>query len=74
MANMTIEIPDDFARRLIGIVEAQDKSVQPRPGSAAAVLRAMKEPPHLSEADVDALDAAIAAGRLPVESGRLFQD
>ena len=35
-------------------------------GSPAAVLRVMQEPPHPSSADVDELDAAILAGRLPI--------
>jgi hypothetical protein len=43
-------------------------------GSAAAVLQAMKEQPHLNAADVDELDAAIAAGRLPIHKRDLFQD
>jgi hypothetical protein len=37
-----------------------------RPGSAAAILRAMREEPILSSADADELDAAISAGWLPV--------
>ena len=90
MANLTIDLPDDLARGLAMIAQAQHKSIQqltlerlralleagpePRPGSAAAILRVMKELPHLSEADVDALDAAIAAGRLPVQVRELFQD
>ncbi len=33
-----------------------------RAGSTAAVLRVMQEPPHPTTADVDELDASIAAG------------
>ena len=82
MANLIIEMPDDLARRLEEIAAARRKSVQqvaleqlsslvvasagPRVGSPTAILRAMQAPPHLSSADVDDLDAAIAAGRLPV--------
>ena len=88
MANLIIEVPDDLARSLEGIAAAQHKTVQQlaierlssilevspehRAGSAEAVLRAMHEPPHLSVADVDELDAAIAGGRLPVQTQRLF--
>jgi hypothetical protein len=36
------------------------------PGSAAAILRAMHEPPHPSSEDVDALEQAIDNGKLPV--------
>jgi predicted transcriptional regulator len=88
MANLTIEIPDDLVRSLEGIAAAQRKTVQQlaleqlssltgvshetRPGSPVAVLRAMLEPPHPSRADVDELDAAIAAGRLSVRTQGLF--
>ncbi len=90
MANLTIEMPDELARSLEEIAAAQHKSVQQlaierlislveggpgdRAGSPAAVLRAMQEPPHLHAADVDRLDAAIAAGRLAVQTRDLFSD
>ena len=85
MTNLIIEVPDDLADSLEGIAAAQNKSIQQlaverlrslvesslehRAGSAAAVLRAMQAPPHLSDSDVDELelDAAIAGGR---RSGR----
>ena len=80
MANLIIEMPDDLALCLEGIAAARRTSVQqlaleqlsslvevePRAGSPAAIRRAMQEPPHPSSADVDDLEAAIAAGRLPV--------
>ncbi len=88
MANLIIEMPDDLARSLEGIAAARRKTIQQlaleqlsslvevnpefRTGSPAAVLRAMQEPPHPSSADVDDLDAAIAAGRLPVRTRDLF--
>lgn len=88
MANLIIEMPDDLARGLEGIAAAQHKSVQQlaverltllvesdpeyRVGSAATILRVMQEPPHLSVSDVDELDAAIAAGQLPVQTPDLF--
>jgi hypothetical protein len=88
MANLTIEMPEDLVRSLEGIAAAQRKSVQQlaleqlsslvsvvaesRLGSAAAILKAMQEPPHLTSEDVDELDAAIAAGRLPVRTRDLF--
>ena len=81
MANLNIEVPDDLVRSLEGIAAAQHKSIQQlalerlsslvkvipevRAGSPATLLRVMQEPPHPSAADVDELDAAIAAGRLP---------
>jgi hypothetical protein len=79
MANLIIEMPDDLARNLEGIAAARHKSIQQLVierlrslievgpehllGTAAAVLRAVQEPPHLSASDVDELDLAIAAGR-----------
>jgi hypothetical protein len=88
MANLTIEMPDDLARSLEGLAATQHKTIQelaveglrslvtersePLRGSAAAVSRAMREPPHPSASDVDDLDAAIAAGRLPVRTRDLF--
>jgi hypothetical protein len=88
MANLIIEVPDDLVRSLEGIAAAQRKSIQqlalehlsslvedvpePRAGSPAAVLRAMREPPYPSSADVDELDAAIAAGRLPIGTRDFF--
>jgi hypothetical protein len=89
MANLNIEMPDDLARSLEGIAAAQRKSIQQlalerlsslvdvperRAGSPAAVLRVMQEPPHPTAADVDELDALIAAGRLPVRTRDLFSD
>jgi hypothetical protein len=49
-------------------------NAESRVGSPAAILRAMQEPPHLSVADVDELDAAIASGTLPVKTRDLFPD
>jgi hypothetical protein len=89
MANLNIEVPEDLVRSLEGIAAAQRKSIQQlalerlsslvevlpeaRAGSPAAVLRAMQEPPHPSSADVDELDAAILAGRLPIRTRDLFR-
>jgi predicted transcriptional regulator len=89
MANLNIEMPDDLERSLQGIAAAQRKSIQQlalerlsslvdvperRAGSPAAVLRVMQEPPHPTAADVDELDALIAADRLPVRTRDLFSD
>ena len=87
MANLNIEVPDHVVRSLEGIAAAQRKSIQQlalerlsslvevvpkaRAGSPTAVLRAMQEPPHPSSADVDELDAAMLAGRLPIRTRRL---
>ena len=90
MANLTIEMPDDLARGLEAMASAQHKSVQqlaverlrglvensaePRPGSASAVLRAMRGEPHVSGSDVEELEAAIAAGSVPIRTPDLFTD
>jgi hypothetical protein len=83
MAQLTIHIPDDLVRHLEDIAAAQKKSVEQvalerlsgvaeRSGSPGAVLRAMRELPHVSPTDVDELDAAIASGRLPVSDQGVF--
>ncbi len=88
MANLTIEMPDDLVRSLEGLAAAQQKTVEelaveglrslvavsPEPwaGSPASVLRAMREPPHPSASDIDELEAAITAGRLPIQTRDLF--
>jgi hypothetical protein len=86
--NLIIEVPDELARSLEGIAATQHKSIQqlalerlsslvtsspqPEAGSPATLLSVMREPPNLSPADVDELDAAIAAGRIPVRTRDLF--
>jgi hypothetical protein len=40
--------------------------------STTALLQAMKEPPHLSSEDVDALDAAIESARIPLRVHAIF--
>jgi hypothetical protein len=90
VANLIIEVPDDLVRNLADIAAAQRKSIQElalerlsslvqvspetRAGSPAAILRAMQEPPYLSVADVDELDTAIAAGRIPIGTRTLFHE
>lgn len=85
-ATLTIEVPDELVSVLARIAAQEQKSIQQvamerlnlradpedDAGSAAAVLRIMKEPPHLSPSDVDELDAAIAAGHLPIQKRDLF--
>ena len=41
-------------------------------GSSAAILRALGDPPHVSRADVDELERAIAAGKLKVRQENMF--
>jgi hypothetical protein len=74
---MTIQIPDDLAHGLEGMAAAQQKSVEQvaldslralfdRAASPQAVLRAVRQLSHPSNAAVDDLETAIAAARLPV--------
>jgi len=88
MANFLIELPDDLVRSLEGLAASEHKSVEqlaverlrslveespaPPPGTAEAVLRAMRLPPHPSAADVGELERAIAGGRTPVRVEDLF--
>src|ERR1035437_1595006 len=90
MANLIIEVPDHLARSLERMAAAQRKTLQQlaverlsslveagptaRAGSPLAILRVMLETPHPSVSDVDELDAAIAAGRLPVHTPDLFSE
>ena len=76
MPQITIDVPEELARKLEGLASARQKSVQrvalerlesiAVPGTPAALLDAMRQPQHLSAADVTELDAAISSGRLPV--------
>jgi hypothetical protein len=59
--------------RLINvIVELEDSSFQA--GSPAAIRQAMHESPHLTREDVEELEEAIDAGRLPVCDGGVFDE
>jgi predicted transcriptional regulator len=86
---MTIRIPDDLAHGLERIAAAQRKSVEElaleslrsicaqtwfdKTCSPEHLLRAIREASRPSEAAVDDLEAAIAAGRLPVRDGSAFR-
>ena len=48
--------------------------LQSPPGSAAAILKVMRESPHVDTDDIDALEQAIEAGKLPVSGAGLFGD
>jgi hypothetical protein len=90
VTSLIIEMPDDLARTLENMAAVQQKTVQEiaiqrlrslvepdpglRPGSPSALLRAMLDAPHPSAADVDDLDAAIAAARIPPQTRDLFVD
>ncbi len=81
---MTIQIPDDLARGLEGIAMVQHKSVEQvaveslrqlvdRKSSPTAIsCGTIRQLPHPSVAAVDDLEAAILAGRLPVQDEGAF--
>jgi hypothetical protein len=45
-----------------------------RPGSPAAILKVLREPPHLTSEDVDELERAIESGKLPVRHEGIFDE
>lgn len=56
-----------------------DVSVEPASpagpvGSPAAVLEAMRQPPHIDSADVDELERLIAEGQLPAVDRGVFDE
>ena len=69
-----LEEPLPYRNGQIVSVDVQPVSDSPRAGSPEAVLRAMHEPPHLSNEDVDALEEAIRQGRAPVQDKPLFDE
>lgn len=44
------------------------------PGSPAAILRALRQPPHLTREDVDELERAIESGKAPPTSKGIFDE
>ena len=88
MVNLTLEIPDEMALTLEGMASAQHKTIKELaldrlrtladskdfglPGSPAAVRNALLGLRKISVAEVEALEAAIASGRLPVSAGDIF--
>ena len=77
MTQITIEVPDDLARRFEALAKAEDKSMAEvvleylRPagepaGSPRAILRAVAQLPEVDPSAIDEMNAAIAAGRLGI--------
>ncbi|MCI0440988.1 MAG: hypothetical protein L0177_17940 [Chloroflexi bacterium] len=56
------------------ILEEEPLEEQPPRGSPQAILQAMREPPHLTREDVEALERAIEEGKLPVSEGNIFDE
>ena len=84
MTQVILNLPDDLAHLLAAIAAGEHKTVEQlasdhlrslaSKSSPAALLRAIAELPHLSDAEVADIEAAIAAGRLPVRDQDPFQD
>jgi len=79
VAELASHLSPDERLRLVAWIgadlnESLTKTTSERasPGSAAAILRAMREPPHLSAEDVDELNQMIAAGKMPVRQNGVF--
>jgi hypothetical protein len=54
-------------------LDVHEATIPPR-GSGAAVLRAIQSPPHLEPGDADALERSIEEGKIPPQSGGIFDD
>ena len=54
-------------------IEVSDPA-KPIPGTAAAILEALRTLPKLSAEDVDALERSIEEGKLPVRDEGIFDD
>ncbi len=83
MTQLTLEISETLAQRLENLAAAQNKSVEQvalehlrsldvTPGLPSSILRAVKQPPHLSSSTVDELEAAIRDSRLAVQEQGAF--
>lgn len=65
--------PAPFAAGRVYEIDVREPDGPPR-GSVQALLRAMDQPPHLSEEDVAELERAIESGKLPVRDGNIFAE
>lgn len=54
-------------------VSVEPLASQSQSGSPALIRQAMHEPPHLSSGEVDELEQAIEAGKLPVRQEGIFE-
>lgn len=76
VAELAFQLPPEEQLRLVAQIDERLRHTTaagqlPR-GSADAVLLAARQPPHLDPADVDGMERAIAAGRLPVRQEGVF--
>jgi hypothetical protein len=54
-------------------VSVEPLSAAPRKGSPAAILEALRKPPHLAWEDVDELERLIEESKLPLSKGEFDQ-
>lgn len=84
VTHLALQIPDDLAHSLQAQAAEQNKSIEQfaverrqsivdLPGSRDAVLRAVRQPPHVTPDAVDDLEAAILHGRSPVRTRGVFE-
>ena len=64
-----LELLVRIGQRLGGVLEQPASYLA---GSAAAVLQAVSQPPHLDDHAVNEMETAIAQGRLPLQSAGVF--
>src|SRR5688572_19783667 len=58
----------------IDVREVSETGSEAPPGSPARLLQLMREPPHVSQEDVDELERAIEEAKLPVRFEGVFDD
>ncbi len=82
---MTIQIPDELAHNLEDLAASRQMSVEDftvgqlqslfqNRLTPSALFRVLQELPHPSPGAVDDMEAAIAAGRLPVRDQGIFDE
>lgn len=65
--------PVDLPTDRIFEIDVRDEE-EPRVGSPAALLKAMRAPPHISREDVDVLERAIEEGKMPPRQTGIFDE
>lgn len=65
-------LPIPSGQKLTVRVEAETDG--PRPGSAAALLEALRQPPHLTAEDIAELNRAMAQGKSVPRAEGIFDD
>lgn len=82
---LTLELPDDVYKAIERAAESTGQKPAewvsmklsqqlsaPQKGSPDAILKAMREQPHLTPAEVESLEESIVTGKLPVKWEPVF--